>query len=242
MNLPTVLSLAYVALVFVAIFWSIARSSRKSRREREEFEAAFVGDPDFTLAREHAFAPVRLQTRRGVPVGELWVRGGGKSADRWEAVSRVMRTAARTTLSITTEGVTGRLREAAGVVDVHTGDLDFDRRFCVRGSDEDVVRGILQAPMVRAAVHELFATAGVWRFTVYANGRAETQAARTGLSAPHARAVLERTLALVAALEAHADAPSALRPSTTAALREGASGGSGAPVAVPIAAVDRRRR
>ncbi len=240
------LALAYLpaGLTLGAGIVVIAFVLHHQRRRRAAFVAAFADDPHFQASPGDWRTPIGIETRGLTPGGHLLARGGGGNRNdppRWEVYSAAPRTAARTTLRVTPEIAAGRLLEKLGFTDIHTGDAAFDRLFCLRGSEEDVVRGIFVEPAVRAAVTELFALGDLQVFTVDADGRVHARASRRDLAGATAREVLRRTLAVVAALEAHADARPARSPSTTSALTEGAGGGSGAPVAVPLAVVDPRR-
>jgi hypothetical protein len=48
------------------------------------------------------------------------------------------------------------LREKLGWMDVHVGDASFDQRYCVRGSDEELIRWLLGDPQVRSALDAFF--------------------------------------------------------------------------------------
>ncbi|MBM4280832.1 MAG: hypothetical protein FJ137_08750 [Deltaproteobacteria bacterium] len=242
------LRLATLFLLFLALFTGtccivFALVVRFERRQQAAFLATFYGDPHFQASLGDWRTPIAVYSRGLDPGGRILALGGGKNEPlRWEAFSAAPRTAARTTLSVTPEGAVGRLREWLGFTDIHTGDDAFDRAFCVRGNDADVVRGVFLAPSVRVAVQDLFALGGVKSFSIDARGAVHVRAWRRDLAGPLARELLRRTLAVTAALEAHADARPALPPSMTAALTEGAGGDSGAPVAVPIVVVDPHRR
>ena len=140
--LLTFVLLAVVVAVAVHIDWDW--------RRRTEFVSAFVNDPHFTADPGDRTRPVSLATKGSTPAGHV-VAGGGKHP-YWQALSNAPRTAERTTLTITLEGISGGLRDKLGAHDVHTGDAGFDDRYCLRGSDEAVLRGLLQAPAVRAAL------------------------------------------------------------------------------------------
>jgi hypothetical protein len=228
--------LIMMTLAFAAVF---ALALGSNRKRTNDFVAAFADDPNFAADPGNGTRPLSLATKGTTPAGHVVA-----SPLAWEVYSDSPRTAERTTLMITLEGLTGGLRDKSGVHDVHTGDAAFDDRYCLRGSDEGIVRGLLQTPAVRTAVEVLFGLGRVHSFTVDKNGVACTTAPRNDLSPVYARDVLRCTLALVAALEEHANVPPAPAPSKTAALTEGAGGGSGsgAPVAVPVSVDDRRRR
>jgi hypothetical protein len=241
MLVPTLLfCAAFVALVVVAI--------RTQKRKRAAFLAAFADDPNLEAFVGDWRRPLGVRTRHGAgPAGELVALGGGKNDPlRWEAFTTAPRVVLRTTVTVTQEGLAGALREKMGFADVHTGDDRFDDRFCLRGSDADVVRGIFVVPAVRAAVDDLFAIGDIQSFSINDAGRVHTWAGRSGLQPRHAREVLKRTMALAAAIEEHADVLAALPPATRAQLADGTGGGTGSPVAVsvsvPTAVADRRRR
>lgn len=229
-----------LTFVLVAVVVVVAFHIDWDWRRRAEFVSAFVDDPHFTVEPGDRTRPVRLATKGSTPAGHV-VAGGGKPP-YWQALSNAPRTAERTTLTITLEGISGGLRDKLGAHDVHTGDAGFDDRYCLRGSDEAVLRGLLQAPAVRAALDTLFGLGRIRSFTIDATGAAHTFASRDDLSPVRARDVLLCTLALVAALEKNASVRPALPPLTSSPLVEGAGGGSGAPVAVPVFVDERRRR
>jgi hypothetical protein len=236
------------ALVAMVAFFAmtgvlVAGSLYKQHRQRAEFSRAFTGDGKFQVFGGGFFSPFGVRAVRGSPQGEIVAAGGGDNEPTtWESESSAPRTARRTTVSLSVETVFGHLREKIGLPDVQVGDADFDRQFCLRGSEADVVRGIFAQEAVRAAARQLFGAGQVNRFTVDAAGRVQMSAARDGLSPDEARALLLGVLTLVSALEAHAHARPVAPPSTTARLADGVGGATGAPVAVPLGVDDKRTR
>ena len=154
--------------------------------QRKRFVEAFEGDTDYVASA--SFWQVTVTTRRGQRPATLkpTSSGGKNSTPLWDISVDNLRLARRTTLSLSEEGVFGALRNAIGLKDVHVGNAAFDKRFTIRGSDEDVVRAVLARQDVQDAVRDLF-EANIWACSLTSAGRLMVRMRRTSLVADEAR-------------------------------------------------------
>ncbi len=214
-------TLSVTAVIVVGSIWFVSA-------QRKKFAAAFENDPDFEIVPSSWQSAIR--TKRA-PVVTVTAGGGGKNnPTRWDASSFAPRMGRRTSLHLSREGLTGKLRELVGVKDVRTGDSAFDERFTIRGAEPDAIRGVLANDDVRAAIAALF-DVPAWSVEVRGEkGAVTVRCPRAGMNVEQARSVGRCTQALIAALEQHADDP-LMREAIASAVGGSATG---APVGVPI--------
>jgi hypothetical protein len=155
-------------------------------QQRKRFVEAFEGDNDYVA--NASFLQVTVTTRRGQRPATLkpTSTGGKNSTPLWDISVDNLRLARRTTLSLSEEGVFGALRNAIGLKDVQVGDAAFDKRFTIRGSNDDVVRAILARQDVQDAVRDLF-EASIWSCNLTSAGRLMVRMRRGSLAADEAR-------------------------------------------------------
>lgn len=199
MGQPTFFAIACVFVIgslVLAFLWQ----KKQVARLREEF----ANDPEVEV--EDGWT-IRMNTRPPLRPGHVTQAGGGKNNPaRWDVVCEAKDFSARTTLSLSREGAFGSLREMLGVKDVHVGEEGFDKKYTVRGTDPDAVRGIVSQQAVMAAVDELFALE-VWSVEVKKNGAVAVRAPRSRTSGTHAKALLVSTVLLAALLDDNANQP-----------------------------------
>lgn len=203
------------------------------RRQRAQFlrEAATFAD---VRASQRSFGVLSLETVPPLPRASIVATGGGKNNPaRWDATSLSPRLAERTSLTIDEEGLLGKLREKLGGSDIKIGDEGFDRRFCIRGSDSDVVRGVVQHPAVQQAIRTFFNDPLACLVKVKEDGTFSGRFLRSTSTASAGRDKLLLVAALVAALEENADAE-IVRPQGSSVESAGVGGASGSPVGVSL--------
>jgi hypothetical protein len=223
---PAALGLVMTGGVIVAATWWQRQQLRRFREEAARF-GDVVAPPSIWSA--------GLDTVPPLPPASIRAGGGGKNnPPRWDVRSAAPRLSLRTSLTIDREGILGALREKLGQHDVHIGDAAFDGAFCVRGSDPDVVRGVMQRSAVQLAVRALFDDPDAMQLVVRDGGDVHARLRRRSADAATVRQKLLAVVRLVQALEEHADAEPSLPPESP--LRTAGTGGaSGAPVGIPWA-------
>ena len=102
----------------------------------------------------------RLQTRPHLRAATARRIGGGKSGPPlWEIKMNAAALGARSSLSLREEGLGGAMREMFGLADVRVGDVEFNRRFKIRGGSPEALRELLLRPEARSLVERLFSRA-----------------------------------------------------------------------------------
>jgi hypothetical protein len=186
----------FMAVPFVVMAGAVAWQYRLRKR----FVEAFEGDLEYVA--NAGFWQVSVTTRRGErPATLMPTSSGGKNSTAlWDIFVDNLRLSRRTTLNLSEEGVFGALRNAIGLKDVQVGDAAFDKRFAIRGSDDDVVRAVLSRDDVKDAVNDLF-TADIWSCSVNSAGRLMVRMRRKSLVADEARQRLALVRRLADVLE-----------------------------------------
>ncbi len=173
----------------------------------------------------------RALRTRASPQASVHATGGGKNnPERWDVLVSVAALAARTGFTLSREGVLGGLREKLSIKDIHVGDASFDGAFCIRGTDEDVVRGVFAQVEVQDTIRALFSAFDVKHMQLSATSGTLS----FWLPRPHTNATTARDIALMAhrvasVLEQRADIPALLPPART---NVGMGSNSGASVAI----------
>lgn len=186
-------TLAIVLLLVLALFATFG--FRKYRVDSVKKELA--DDPDVE-ATGHTFG-LELRTRPPRREGTVSSAGGKNNPPRWDVWSRAQ-LEARTSLSLSREGIFGSIREAVGFKDIHLGDEAFDRDFTIRGSDEAAVKDLLADGTVKAAITRLF-THDVWTLRVSADGEVHCRARRRRLDSSTPKELLLEVTSLCDLLE-----------------------------------------
>lgn len=197
---------------------------------RKVFARGFVDDADYGCDPPGFFSVPEVKSRHSaLPLRLKPGSTGGKYPTHfWRVWMTGIALGQRTTLTLEIEGLEGRLREKLGISDIKTGDADFDREWCIRGSDPDVIRGVVNRPAVREAMRSMWVGRGIRVCKLDKHGDLSVELNRAGadLDVRDARYVLERVRQLGEALHASSSAKALPAPGAVSSV----SSSSGSPV------------
>lgn len=162
-------------------------------------------------------------------------RGRSGPTVKWFVTGELPRLAARTSLLLERKGLAEHIGDLVGIHDVLSNDQAIDGEVRIRGSTQDVVRGIVCRREVIAALRAFFLERQGLSFDLSLDGRFTMCVARGGLAVEDVRATMDAAAALLDVLEEHADAPPLADPGS---LGGGVGPDSGTPFVVPLG--DRR--
>ena len=163
------------------------------RRTQTAFLASFDGDPDHHVVQQSP-PTIGSNRRPGLQV----VPDDIADTSCWRVTASDVRLGMYTTLSVTTVGLLGR---GFGLSQILTGDVLFDQKFIVRGSDHDQIQKVLDKEEVREAITTLFPW-HVHTFELNADGVLEVCLPREGHQAAQAKEALHRVESVLVALDA----------------------------------------
>jgi hypothetical protein len=180
----------------------VAGSIYHEAQKRRRFIEAFQSDPEF-VAIEQSFWRVELRTRHGRLESRLWPSstGGKNSRPTWEARVERVALGGLTTLQLGREGFFGAIRDAIGLKDIQLGDAAFDKRFTIRGADDELIRGVLADGATRDAVSALFADDRVMSCRLDRNKQLAVRMYRRRFDEHEARDIMGRVRHLAACLD-----------------------------------------
>ena len=204
-------------------------------KQRKAIAAALEGDREVAMVGgTGSFAVFQFATRPPLRPMTMVAAGGGKNnPPRWELAGELPGISARTTVSVSREGVSGKLRETLGMKDVHVGDDAFDKLVCLRGNEPDVVRGVFSTAAVQAATRELFADGAFWRLAIDAKGAFRMSFARGKVEVSDVKRKLLAAVALADALD-HAAEAQPLPDPRSSVRTSGVGASSGAPISISV--------
>ncbi len=222
-------------LLFGALSLFVGGLIAHELKKRRTFIDDFDGDPEF-VALATGLWGAEVRTKHGRLEARAWPSstGGKNSTPTWELRVERVALGKKTTLSLGLEGVLSALRDAVGLKDIQIGIADFDKRFTIRGADDDLIRGVLADVDTRAAITALFASDKVMSCRLDKHQQLSVCMVRRALSPIEVRDVLTRVRRLAACLDRGADAKRLPPPGERAVVVEasGVGGSTGAPVGV----------
>ena len=242
------MTIVVVAVVGIAVTRAASSLSWRETRRRREFVAGFKDDVELEAVHNLRTDAIVVRTRHRRLVTTLTPETG-VLRNMWDVVVVTVRLGTRTTLDLYPEGMIGVLGNDVGFKDIQIGRAFLDRRLTIRGSDADVVRGVMRVASVQRAVTALFENATVDTCFLDAGGQLRVRMKCNVLDVDEARAMINLVHRVAQQLDSAADVAAIVAPASSPLKRDddndndddhdndddGAVGGvSGAPIGIKI--------